>query len=67
MHLNDGVYLPTPLDMDFPSAPFELSSKYKPTGDQPAAIDTLAENLRAGVPAQTLLGVTGSGKTFSMA
>ncbi|MBD5608057.1 MAG: excinuclease ABC subunit UvrB, partial [Desulfovibrio sp.] len=67
MHLNDGVYKPNPLATDFPSVPFELVSNHKPMGDQPEAITTLADNLKAGVPAQTLLGVTGSGKTFSMA
>lgn len=46
---------------------FQLDSQYKPTGDQPQAIDQLVEGVRAGLPAQTLLGVTGSGKTFTMA
>ena len=46
---------------------FELTSDYKPTGDQPEAIAQLTEGLREGLPAQTLLGVTGSGKTFTMA
>ncbi|WP_321480452.1 excinuclease ABC subunit UvrB [uncultured Bacteroides sp.] len=46
---------------------FELTSAYKPTGDQPEAIAQLTEGLRQGVPAQTLLGVTGSGKTFTIA
>ncbi len=46
---------------------FELKSNYKPTGDQPAAIDQLTEYISGGVPASTLLGVTGSGKTFTMA
>lgn len=46
---------------------FELKSDYKPTGDQPAAIDELCEHLNEGVDAVTLLGVTGSGKTFTMA
>lgn len=46
---------------------FQLSSQYKPTGDQPQAIEQLVEGLRNGVPTQTLLGVTGSGKTFTMA
>lgn len=46
---------------------FKLSSLYKPTGDQPQAIDKLVEGIRRGDPAQTLLGVTGSGKTFTMA
>ncbi len=46
---------------------FELVSKYQPTGDQPFAIRQLTEGLKAGVREQTLLGVTGSGKTFTMA
>ena len=46
---------------------FKLSSNYKPTGDQPQAIDQLAQGINEGAPAQVLLGVTGSGKTFTMA
>lgn len=46
---------------------FKLTSRYKPTGDQPEAIDELARGVMAGLPHQTLLGVTGSGKTFTMA
>lgn len=46
---------------------FDLVSKYSPTGDQPKAIDDLVEGLRDGYRYQTLLGVTGSGKTFTMA
>ena len=46
---------------------FELASHYKPTGDQPHAIAQLAEGILTGAQAQTLLGVTGSGKTFTMA
>ena len=46
---------------------FELVSKYKPTGDQPQAIEKLVEGLNDGLRYQTLLGVTGSGKTFTMA
>ena len=46
---------------------FELTSAYKPTGDQPEAIAQLTEGVLQGVPAQTLLGVTGSGKTFTIA
>lgn len=46
---------------------FELISEFKPTGDQPAAIAELAQGVRQGLPAQTLLGVTGSGKTFTIA
>ena len=46
---------------------FELSSKYKPTGDQPQAINSLVEGINDGLSAQVLKGVTGSGKTFTMA
>ncbi len=46
---------------------FKITSKYKPTGDQPEAIAELVEGVRDGHPSQTLLGVTGSGKTFTMA
>ena len=46
---------------------FELISTYKPTGDQPEAIAQLTTGIKEGVPAQTLLGVTGSGKTFTIA
>ncbi|MFY9281675.1 MAG: excinuclease ABC subunit UvrB [Bacteroidia bacterium] len=47
--------------------PFELKSPFQPTGDQPAAIKKLVQGVNEGLPAQTLLGVTGSGKTFTMA
>ncbi|MBQ6511821.1 excinuclease ABC subunit UvrB [Methanobrevibacter sp.] len=46
---------------------FKLKSPYKPLGDQPKAIDSLAEGIKNGIKEQTLLGVTGSGKTFTMA
>jgi excinuclease ABC subunit B len=46
---------------------FKINSHYKPTGDQPDAINQLVEGLNSGVPSQTLLGVTGSGKTFTVA
>ena len=46
---------------------FHLESPYKPTGDQPQAIKALVEGIKAGAPAQVLLGVTGSGKTFTVA
>ena len=46
---------------------FKLVSKYKPTGDQPEAIEYLSEGIKSGKKFQTLLGVTGSGKTFTMA
>ncbi|MGQ9898015.1 MAG: excinuclease ABC subunit UvrB [Acidobacteriota bacterium] len=47
--------------------PFELVAPYTPCGDQPAAIETLTANFRAGAKYQTLLGITGSGKTFTVA
>ena len=46
---------------------FQLESPYKPTGDQPQAIESLVAGVKAGAPAQVLLGVTGSGKTFTVA
>ena len=46
---------------------FELTSQYEPTGDQPEAIRELTEGVKEGLPAQVLLGVTGSGKTFTVA
>ncbi|MFN9727058.1 excinuclease ABC subunit UvrB [Acidovorax sp.] len=51
----------------FPDSPFELFQPYPPAGDQPGAIAKLVEGLRDGEAFQTLLGVTGSGKTFTMA
>ncbi len=47
--------------------PFQLVTDFKPAGDQPAAIVALADSIQAGLPAQVLLGVTGSGKTFTIA
>ncbi|HIW22994.1 MAG TPA: DEAD/DEAH box helicase family protein, partial [Candidatus Acutalibacter stercoravium] len=46
---------------------FQLVSNYQPTGDQPQAIQQLVKGLNTGMKEQTLLGVTGSGKTFTMA
>ena len=46
---------------------FQLESAYQPTGDQPQAIDSLVDGIRSGAKAETLLGVTGSGKTFTIA
>ncbi len=46
---------------------FELAAPYRPTGDQPQAIETLTKGLKDGLREQVLLGVTGSGKTFTMA
>ncbi len=53
--------------VQYPGSPFELYQPYPPAGDQPAAIDKLVEGLGDGEAFQTLLGVTGSGKTFTMA
>ena len=47
--------------------PFVLHSNFKPAGDQPEAIAKLVEGMKAGLAHQTLLGVTGSGKTFTIA
>ena len=51
----------------YPDSPFELFQPYPPAGDQPKAIDGLVEGVLDGEVFQTLLGVTGSGKTFTMA
>jgi len=53
--------------LTFPGSPFRLARPFAPAGDQPAAIDALEQGLRDGLSFQTLLGVTGSGKTFTMA
>src|SRR5580765_2203646 len=53
--------------LTFPNSPFRLAELYQPSGDQPEAIDKLAEGITDGLAFQTLLGVTGSGKTFTMA
>lgn len=53
--------------VSFPDSPFELFQPYPPAGDQPQAIDKLVEGVQDGEVFQTLLGVTGSGKTFTMA
>ena len=47
--------------------PIQVVSEFQPTGDQPQAIAQLAQGMRAGMREQVLLGVTGSGKTFTMA
>ena len=49
------------------SRPFQLASPFEPAGDQPLAIEKLTEGFEAGLAKQTLLGVTGSGKTFTVA
>ena len=51
----------------FPNSPFRLHQPFLPAGDQPAAIDKLVEGIQDGLAFQTLLGVTGSGKTYTMA
>ena len=51
----------------FPNSPYVLHQPFSPAGDQPTAIDKLCEGLEEGLMAQTLLGVTGSGKTYTMA
>jgi excinuclease ABC subunit B len=53
--------------VEYPNSPFQLFQPYPPAGDQPAAIARLIEGLQDGLSYQTLLGVTGSGKTFTMA
>jgi excinuclease ABC subunit B len=53
--------------VSFPDSPFQLFQPYAPAGDQPQAIDALVEGINDGLTFQTLLGVTGSGKTFTMA
>ena len=53
--------------VSYEGSPFELYQPYPPAGDQPQAIEKLVEGLRDGEVFQTLLGVTGSGKTFTMA
>lgn len=71
-----SVGAPTELDTNvpakgefvgFPGSPFQLFMPYPPAGDQPTAIDKLVEGVADGLSFQTLLGVTGSGKTFTMA
>src|SRR6201991_1115165 len=53
--------------VSFEDSPFKLYQPYQPAGDQPTAIDTLVEGIEDGLSFQTLLGVTGSGKTYTMA
>lgn len=59
--------LPVPGFIEYPDSPFQLYQPYPPAGDQPAAIDALEQGIGDGLMCQTLLGVTGSGKTFTMA
>src|SRR6266576_2634546 len=55
------------MSVTFPDSPYELHQTFEPSGDQPQAIDKLVEGLTDGLSFQTLLGVTGSGKTYTMA
>ncbi|HMN64592.1 MAG: excinuclease ABC subunit UvrB [Burkholderiaceae bacterium] len=59
--------LERPSFVSFPGSPFQLHQPFAPAGDQPEAIDRLVEGIRDGLSFQTLLGVTGSGKTYTMA
>ena len=65
--LPDGAEPAQGRSVRFPGSPFELFQPYPPAGDQPAAIEKLVEGINDGEVFQTLLGVTGSGKTFTMA
>ena len=65
--LDDAVVPATGTFQSFPGSPFELYLPYPAAGDQPAAIDKLVDGVNDGEVFQTLLGVTGSGKTFTMA
>jgi len=56
-----------PVDLAFPNSPYKLHQPYAPAGDQPEAIAKLVEGIGDGLAFQTLLGVTGSGKTYTMA
>lgn len=53
--------------VEFPNSPFQLYQPYPPAGDQPTAIASLVQGVQDGLMGQTLLGVTGSGKTYTMA
>ena len=58
---------PEPTVVTFPDSPFKLHQPFPPAGDQPTAIAGLVEGIDDGLSFQTLLGVTGSGKTYTMA
>src|SRR6195952_1709519 len=58
---------PAPTVVTYPDSPFKLHQPFPPAGDQPTAIDGLVEGINDGLFYQTLLGVTGSGKTYTMA
>ena len=64
---DSGVGEPEGEFVTYPGSPFQLFRPYAPAGDQPAAIEALVEGIEDGLAFQTLLGVTGSGKTFTMA
>ncbi|ABX14758.1 excinuclease ABC, B subunit [Burkholderia multivorans ATCC 17616] len=66
-HAEIGDTLDESKFVTFEGSPFQLYQPYPPAGDQPTAIDTLVEGVQDGLAFQTLLGVTGSGKTFTMA
>ena len=55
------------MSVTFPGSPYQLHQPFPPAGDQPTAIARLVEGLEDGLAYQTLLGVTGSGKTYTMA
>ena len=63
----DSPLVMAPRDIEFPGSPFLLHQPYPPAGDQPRAIEKLVEGVKDGLMFQTLLGVTGSGKTYTMA
>ncbi|MGH8773097.1 MAG: DEAD/DEAH box helicase family protein, partial [Burkholderiales bacterium] len=56
-----------PVITTFPNSPYQLNQLFPPSGDQPEAIVQLVEGVESGLAYQTLLGVTGSGKTYTMA
>src|SRR5450759_2308924 len=58
---------PVPVPVSFPGSPYRLYQSFEPAGDQPEAIEKLTVGVRDGLAFQTLLGVTGSGKTYTMA
>jgi excinuclease ABC subunit B len=58
---------PDTVVVTFPDSPYKLHQPFPPAGDQPTAIETLVEGINDGLMYQTLLGVTGSGKTYTMA
>ena len=65
--LNPAIFMPAKRPPVASNRRFELASQYRPAGDQPQAIEALTEGVRAGEREQVLLGVTGSGKTFTIA